>query len=117
MSRNTSYERKERLAELIREILSETLRSLDDAALEYVGITRVEVDNNLNHATVFINALQENGGEQKILAAFKKNMPEFVKALGQARLKQLPELTFCMDEGIKATQKIEEILKELDIET
>lgn len=116
MSRK-SYERKDRLSELIREILSETLRKLDNPELEYVAITTVEVDNNLNRANILINPLQENANEKKILSALEKNIPEFLKSLGQARFKQMPELVFLIDGGIKATRKIEEILKELDIET
>lgn len=117
MSRNTSYQRNERLSELIREIIAETLRALDNSTLEFVAVTKVIVDNNLNHAQILITTLQENNLEKKILRELQKNKPAFMKALStQTRFKQLPELTFEIDEGLKTSRTIEGILKDLDLE-
>ncbi len=115
--RNSDYERKARLSELFKEILADTLRLLDEPNLEFVTITGVEVDNSLSRAQIHITCLDFSPEQEKLaLDALEKNANVFRKAIStQSRIRQMPKLVFSMDEGLKASAKIDEILKNLDI--
>ncbi len=115
--RNSDYERKARLSELFKEILADTLRLLDEPDLQFVAVTNVEVDNSLNRARVYVTSLDlDPKKEQLILKALQKNVNVFCQAIStQCRIRQMPRLLFYIDEGPKASAKIDEILKNLDV--
>ena len=116
MSRNTNYERKDRLSSLIRQILSDELSRSNDQSLMSVSITEVRVDNNLNHAQVLVTTI-ELSSKSEILRLLRKNLPVFMKALSsQTNFKQLPKLSFAFDRGLEETYKIEEIIKGINTE-
>ncbi len=116
MSKKTDFERRDRLSELLKGILAETLNRLDDPSLELLSISEVEVDNNLNRAKVYVTSLEINQWrETGVIEALEKNMNSFMHDLAdKARLRQLPELSFHIDEKMRASAKVDEILRELD---
>ena len=46
-----------RLNETLREIIAEELVRIDDERLEFVTITKIDVDNELNRAIVYFDSL------------------------------------------------------------
>ena len=64
--------KQDRLNERIRIILSELLlRDIADPRLQGVTVTEVSIDNELMHATMYVNALGEEEREQEVIEAFK----------------------------------------------
>ena len=109
------YPRTARLNELFREILAESLETVDDDRLELITVTSVVVDADLHHATVYYDSWQGEEGDASVLEALDEARPKLKRALGrQARIKRVPELGFKPDPALRAGQRIEEILRVIE---
>ncbi|MGH9271714.1 MAG: hypothetical protein ACRDZ2_10625, partial [Ilumatobacteraceae bacterium] len=53
------YPRSARISETLREVIAEELVRIDDERLEFVTITTVDVDNELNRAFVYFDSLAD----------------------------------------------------------
>ena len=107
--------RKERVANLIREIVSEALtRKLNDPRLEpLTTITRVEVTSDIMFAKVFLNVPGGTTAENKTLRAVQ-HATKFVQHLvaKELNIRTCPEIRFELDNSLKATRSIMDILDE-----
>lgn len=110
------YRRTERVNELVREIVAEQLQVIDDDRLELVTITGVQVDPELRTGVVYFDsAVSEGADDEIVLAGLAEHRVRLQAAIGsQARMRRTPELSFRPDEGVRAGQRIEEILRDLD---
>lgn len=107
------YPRSARLNELLREVLAEELNLIDDERLEWVSITQIDVDSEMNHATVFFDSMRGPDGDADILEAFAENRKRLQGAIGrQVRARKTPILEFKPDEVIRAAERIDQILRE-----
>ena len=105
------YPRTARLSESLREVLAEELVKIDDERLELVTITAIDVDSEMNRATVFFDSLDGEGGDVMILEALNAHRKRLQSAIGsQVRAKKTPILTFRPDEVIRTAAHIEQIL-------
>ena len=57
------YPRSARLSETLREIIADDLVRFDDERLEFVTITNIVVDNELNRAVVYLDSLAGEDGD------------------------------------------------------
>src|SRR5215210_8463790 len=106
------YPRTARLNESLREVLAEELVKIDDERLELVTITAIDVDSEMNRATVFFDSLAGEGGDVAILEALGAHRKRLQGAIGrQVRAKKTPILTFRPDEVIRTAEHIEQILQ------
>ena len=105
------YPRTARLNESLREVLAEELVKIDDERLELVTITAIDVDSEMNRATVFFDSLDGESGDEAILEALNAHRKRLQGSIGrQVRAKKTPILTFRPDEVIRAAEHIETIL-------
>src|SRR5437867_375943 len=91
--------RLERVAEVIREVASETiLFELRDPRVKGVTVTRTEVSADLQHAKVFVSIMGSES-EQKLCMYGLRNAAGFVQAKLAKRLETrfTPLLTFVLD--------------------
>ena len=113
-NRTREYQRSARLNELLREIIAEELKRIDDDRLDWVSVVSVEVDNELTKARVYLSSLEEN--EDEIVKVLSEYRGQFRKVIGRsARIRRVPDLVFMIDPSIRSGNRIEEILSELDI--
>jgi ribosome-binding factor A len=124
------YPRMARVNEVVRETLGDEIERLSDPRLGLVTITGVDVSADLRQATVYYSALGRGGKrgtgvvpelapEQREAtdAALRSAAPHLRAELGrQVRLKYLPQLTFVEDPAIATGNRIEEILRGLDLD-
>ena len=104
--------RTARLAQLLREIVAEELRRIDDEHLELVTITAVEVDAELNRAIVYFDSLRGPSGDAEVLEALAGHRVRFQATIArQIRARKTPVLHFRPDEVIRSAERIEEILR------
>ena len=104
--------RTARLGELVREIVADELRRIDDERLEFVTITAVDVDAELNRAIVFFDSLRGAAGDAEVTEAMAGHRVRLQAALGrQMRARKTPLLQFRADEVIRTAERIEEILR------
>ncbi len=115
-SRNATthaYPRSARLGETVREVLADELVRIDDERLEFVTITRVDVDPEMNRGIVHFDSLSGEDGDDPIIAAFTDHRKRLQSAIGkQVRAKKTPILSFRPDDVIRSAERIEKILRE-----
>jgi len=115
-SRNATthaYPRSARLGETLREVLADELVRIDDERLEFVTITRVDVDPEMNRGIVHFDSLSGEVGDDPILEAFTDHRKRLQSAIAkQVRAKKTPILSFRPDDVIRSAERIEKILRE-----
>jgi ribosome-binding factor A len=110
------YRRTTRVNELVREIVADELQVIGDDRLELVAITGVDVDAELRTGTVYFDtAVGDDSNDVVVLGALAEHRVRLQRAIGnQARMRRTPELRFRPDEGVRAGQRVEHILRGLD---
>ena len=111
--------RTERVASLIRQILADAIRSLNDPRIPTVtSITRVEVSEDFATAKVHVSALAPDTRRALCLTALRSAAGHLRWLLGQElTLRKLPQLEFRLDDsvrrGIETVETIERVMREL----
>lgn len=109
-----AFRRKDRVADAIKEEVSELLRrGLKDPRIGFVTITDVEVSPDLRHAKVFYSVV----GEEADRAATQKGLDSatgFVQShVGRRlRLRNTPVVEFRYDPSLERGARIERLLRE-----
>ncbi len=104
----------ERVAELVREIVaSAILLELRDPRIRGVTVTRVEVSSDLRHAKVYVSIMDE-ANESEVLAGLNSARSYLRAKLARGlRTKQIPQLRFIVDHGVKHSIQVSMILDQL----
>ena len=85
---------------------------IDDERLELVTITGIDVDNEMNRATVFFDSLAGESGDEAIIEVLEQHRRRMQASINrQIRAKKTPVLDFRPDEVIRAAERIDEILR------
>ncbi len=106
------YPRSARVSETLREIIAEELVRIDDERLEFVTVTKIDVDDELNRAYVFFDSLAGADGDDAILdvlGTYRVRMQSSIAR--QIRTKKTPILEFRPDIVIRSAERIDEILR------
>lgn len=102
--------RKEKIASLLKKIISEFILRLGLKDI-FVTITRLELSGDLKNCKIFISVYPEEG-EAQVFSKLRSEMKNLIAHVKEkTELKFLPRFEFKVDEGEKNRQKIEEILK------
>jgi ribosome-binding factor A len=100
------------VGETLREIIAEELVRIDDEKLEFVTVTGVDVDNELNRAIVFYDSLAGADGDEQILEALEHHRRRIQASINrQIHAKKTPILDFRPDDVIRAAERIDHILR------
>src|ERR1051326_6472859 len=97
-----------RVAEVIREVASETiLFELRDPRVKGVTVTRTEVSGDLQHAKVYVSIMGTQQ-EQELAMHGLRHAAGFVQSKVGARLatRFTPEIRFILDQGVKKSIEI-----------
>lgn len=108
--------RQERVEEQIKELLSELfLRGVSDPRLAGVTVTNVEIDRELRHATIYVNAF-DDGREKEVMAGLRHANGYLRRALAPSlQLRIMPELNFRWDISQGHSMRINALLDELEV--
>lgn len=111
-SRDPGAQRSSRLNELLREIIAEELRRIDDERLEWVSVTHVQTDRSLDQAIVsYTAALSDGDDEAELVDVFLEYRPRLQAAINrQTNLRRTPPLIFEPDAQLRSANRIEELL-------
>lgn len=105
------YPRTARLNESLREVIADELTRIDDERLEFVTVTSIDVDAEMNRAIVYFDSLEGEEGDAAILEVLAEHRVRIQAAVGrQVRAKKTPILSFRPDEVIRSAEHIERIL-------
>lgn len=106
------YPRSARVGETLREIIAEELVRIDDERLEFVTVTGIEVDNELNRAHVFFDSLSGEEGDDEIVEALHDHRARLQSSIArQIRAKKTPILDFRPDIALRSAERIDDILR------
>ncbi|HRE00940.1 MAG TPA: 30S ribosome-binding factor RbfA [Ilumatobacteraceae bacterium] len=106
------YPREARLNQSLRQVIAEELVAIDDEALDLVTITQIDVDSEMNRATVYFDSLRGEDGDGEILEALQRHRSRLQSAVGrQIRSKKTPILSFAPDDVIRSAERIDHILR------
>ncbi len=107
------YPRSARVGETLREIIAEELVRIDDERLEFVTVTGIEVDDELNRAHVYFDSLAGEEGDDEIIEALSHHRVRLQGAIAaQIRAKKTPILDFRPDVALRSAERIDDILRE-----
>lgn len=107
------YPRTARLNEILREVIADELTKIDDERIEFVTVTAIDVDAELNRAIVYFDSLDGAEGDARILEVLGEHRRRIQSAIAsQVRAKKTPVLEFRPDEVIRAAERIDEVIRE-----
>jgi ribosome-binding factor A len=114
-----SVKRSARVAERVREEVARAIaRDLGDPRLSHAVVTSVEMPDDLSLARIRVRLAtggDDESARARLLAGLEAAKGLLRKRVGQAvGLRRAPELRFQYDEGQDASQRIEELLHEID---
>ncbi len=106
------------MASLIQMELSEVvLRKLKDPRIGFLTLTGVDVAPDLKYARVYYSLLGDAKQKQDTQAALEHAAGFLQHEISDAlRLRFTPKLTFQLDESAEQGERIERILRKLDME-
>ncbi len=106
------YPRSARLSETLREVIADELVRIDDERLEFVTITAIDVDNELNRAIVHFDSLGGEETDGETLAVLEEHRRRIQASINrQIRAKKTPVLVFRPDDVIRSAERIDDILR------
>lgn len=114
MHRHLPYERSERVAETLFQIISKALRGeLTDPRLAGVEITRVSLTKDLRTARVCYHVAGDPNRRASADKGLRSAAGYMKRKIGdEVELRFMPEIEFFYDEGVDTGERIEELLRE-----
>lgn len=112
---NKGYSRATRVADLLKEEISEMLcKEVKDPHIGFITITDVEVSKDLKHAQVFYTILGNEQQAEESADALSRVTSFIKKQLGKRlRMRYIPEIAFKYDHSLEYGTKIDHILASL----
>ncbi|HEY4761378.1 MAG TPA: 30S ribosome-binding factor RbfA [Thermoguttaceae bacterium] len=110
-----SSRRAQKVAEAIREVVSMAiLTEIKDPRIRDVTVTYVEVSPDLRHAKVHVSVMGDETHQELSLRGLQ-SAAGFLqsKIARQIELRYTPRLNFLLDQGIKRSIEIAQILREV----
>ncbi|WP_031548627.1 30S ribosome-binding factor RbfA [Salinicoccus luteus] len=105
--------RHERVAEEIKKVVSETLRTkVSDPDIGMITVTDVELTKEMEIATIYFTSLNDNREEVEAALGRAKGLVRSEVAK-EIRIRKAPELQFKYDTSIEYGNKIENLLNEI----
>lgn len=107
-----TYPRAARLSETVREIVADELVRIDDERLEFVTVTKVDADDELNRAKVYFDSLAGEEADDEIREVLGEHRVRLQSSIArQIRARKTPILEFHPDEVIRSAERIDDILR------
>lgn len=110
-------DRKRRVNEAIRQVLSDVLPTLKDPRIGFVTVTGVQAATGFAHATVFVSVLGTEQERERTLEGLKAAHGVLQAHVArELRLRRTPVLTFeydpTVERGVRLTKIIDELAPE-----
>ncbi|MEW5768386.1 MAG: 30S ribosome-binding factor RbfA [bacterium] len=113
--RHYSYDRMDRVNELIKEEVSDIiLHRLKDPRLGFVTVTRAIVSPDLHEARVYVSILGEESEVEESMKILIQAAPFVRSEVGRRiRLKYIPKVVFKFDPSIEYSAHISQVIESL----
>jgi ribosome-binding factor A len=114
MTSRGQFQRSERLAGAIQEVVAAEVEKLRDPRIGFVTITGVALTPEFERATVYYTTLGDDEAKAATGAGLRSAAGLLRTAVGQqVRMKHTPELRFEEDSAFESAQRIEAILRDI----
>ena len=109
--------RQKRTADQIHRLISELIRrDLSDPRLRDISVTKVDIDRELEHADIYVNALADESRQKEVMVALRKAGGYLKRELSkQLHGRSTPQLHFHWDPTLAHAEEVRTILDSLDI--
>ncbi|MEZ4517254.1 MAG: 30S ribosome-binding factor RbfA [Chloroflexota bacterium] len=109
--------KQERVAERIQLIISDLLlRQLRDPRLAGVTVTEVNIDRELQHANVYVNALGDEERAEEVMAGLESASGFIRREVAQGlQLRSAPQIRFHWDPRLAYIEEVDDLLEHLEI--
>ena len=109
-------QRQERVEELLRHALSEILqREVRDPRVRLATVSHLRVSRDLAHADVGVSVLGSDEDRETCIRVLERAKGFVRSALARkVHLRNIPELNFKLDRGAEHSQRITELLEDLN---
>ncbi|MEM7331208.1 MAG: 30S ribosome-binding factor RbfA [Chloroflexota bacterium] len=109
--------RQKRTADQVHRLISELIRrDLNDPRLKDLSVTKVDIDRELEHADIYINALADETRQKEVMVALRKAGGYLKRELSkQLPGRSTPQLHFHWDPTLANAEEVRTILDGLDI--
>jgi ribosome-binding factor A len=109
--------KQDRMNWRIRTILSELIRrEVSDPRLQNLTVTSVDLDQELQYARVYVNALGDESRQKEVMAGLESAKGFLRREVGKrVRLRKTPELEFHWDATLAEGDRIDRLIAQLDI--
>lgn len=106
--------RLERVAELLREVISEVFLELKDPRVGFATITNVKVSPDIKYAKVFVSILGSQNDQDETMKGLN-NARGFIRReiSKRIRLRHIPEISFIFDESIEKGSEILQLISKV----
>jgi ribosome-binding factor A len=113
-----SFHRSDRVAAQLRRELGQLVHdAVREHSLPSVSVSDVEINREMEHAQVFVTALQSERAKEA-LAGLKDHAREIRYKLAQrVKMRHVPELHFHYDDSVDKGERIEQLLKSASADT
>ena len=103
--------RLEKVGHLIRELVSEVIRELKDPRIGFAGINEVKISPDLRHAKIYISVFGSDKEKNDTLEGLN-NAKGYIKRkiAPELSLRQIPDLSFALDESIENGVRISQLI-------
>jgi len=107
-------DRKRRVNEAIREVLSDALPTLKDPRIGFVTITGVEATTDFSQATVWVSVLGTERERERTLEGLAAAHGVLqARVARELRLRRTPVLAFAYDPGVERGVRLTQMIDEL----
>jgi len=109
--------KQDRMNWRVRTILSELIRrEVSDPRLQHITVTSVDLDQELQYARVYVNALGDESRQTEVMAGLAHAKGFLRREVGKSvRLRNTPELEFHWDTSLEHGQRMDSLIAGLDI--
>lgn len=107
-----NYPRAQRVEELARQVLGESIQELNDPRIGFVTVTGVKLSPDLRLARVFVSALGTEEEREESIGAIQHATSYLRSVLGrEVRMRFLPQLEIIEDRTAEHGERIEQLLR------
>lgn len=109
--------KQERIADRIQLIVSELLlRELRDPRLQGITVTEVNIDRELQHANVYVNALGDEARAEEVMEGLESAAGFIRREVAQRlQLRSAPTIHYHWDPRLAYIEEIDDLLEHIDI--
>ena len=109
--------KQQRVAEQIRVAVSELLLfEINDPRVQGTTVTDVNIDRELQHADIKVNALGDESRQNEVLEGLTSAHPFIRRELGRRlKLRKVPQIHFHWDHSLQQVMEVENLLNNLEI--